>query len=186
MCACLIQYTVNRVTCLETDQSWLKKILVMFQCFRCTCMLQILNASCALGKDVNLKEFHILSGEAEYYGRVWHNDVQLQGSARTVLVPVLIAIVVCAHFSWRRCLIFLLSSLLPVLLAAVWSCHVPATSVSPTYTCHPKEFFLVIPLCRSCCKVLHLERQGLLLSFFRQYGPSNLNGNTFVIFPSDL
>lgn len=44
-------------------------------------MLQILNASYALGKDVNLKEFHILSVE-EYYGRVWHNDVHATSRKR--------------------------------------------------------------------------------------------------------
>ena len=75
-------------------------------------MLQILNASYALGKDVNLEEFHILSAE-EYYGRVWHNDVQLQGTARTVYVPVLIAIVVLCSFQLKA-----FSDLFPFILIA--------------------------------------------------------------------
>lgn len=70
MCASLISlhFTVNRVTCLETDQNRLKNTRDVFVS-AVHCMLQILNASYALGKDVNFKEFHILSVE-EYYGRV--------------------------------------------------------------------------------------------------------------------
>lgn len=56
MCASLISlhFTVNRVTCLETDQNRLKNTRDVFVS-AVHCMLQILNASYALGKDVNLK-----------------------------------------------------------------------------------------------------------------------------------